>query len=137
LKTARHVAVPREDPRAALRTLARTADLLRGGRSTLVFPEGGRTATGELQPFKDGAAFVAIRAGIPIVPMALIGIRKVLPMHSTVFRRAAVALRVGEPVSTAGLTIKDREKLTQTLRERVASLSADGSPGSVTPEAEA
>lgn len=122
LKTAGHVPVPRQDPRAALKTLAHAAGLLRDGRSTLVFPEGGRSETGQLQPFKDGAAFLAIRAQIPVVPMALIGLRRVLPMHSIVFHRGRVRLRVGQPMATAGLATKDREALTTQMRERVLAL---------------
>jgi 1-acyl-sn-glycerol-3-phosphate acyltransferase len=126
LKTAGHVRVPREDPRAALKTLAHAAGLLRDGRSTLIFPEGGRSETGDLQPFKDGAAFLAIRAQIPVVPMALIGVRRVLPMHSMVFHRGRVKLRVGEPIPAAGLTTKDRESLTMLMRERVITLLGPG-----------
>ena len=82
LKTAGHVLVPLEDPRSAIKTLQHTAALLHDGRSTLVFPEGGRSETGELREFKDGAAFLAIRAQIPMVPMAMIGMRDILPMHT-------------------------------------------------------
>lgn len=129
LKTAGHTSVPREDPRAALKTLAHTARLIRGGRSTLVFPEGGRSETGELQPFKDGAAFIAIRAQVPLVPMALTGARSILPMHSLIFHRGRVKLRIGAPLPTEGLTTHDREGLTRTLRERViALLAGEGQP---------
>ena len=91
-----------EDPRSAIKTLKHTAALLHDGRSTLVFPEGGRSETGELQEFKDGAAFLAIRAQIPVVPMAMIGMRSILPMHTLTFHRGPVTLRIGEPISTDG-----------------------------------
>jgi 1-acyl-sn-glycerol-3-phosphate acyltransferase len=120
LKTAGHVLVPREDPRSAIRTLQHTAALLHDGRSTLVFPEGGRTATGELQEFKDGAAFLAIRAQIPVVPLAMLGMRKILPIHSLTFHRGNVTLRIGEPISTAGMTTHQRAELTALTRQKIA-----------------
>jgi 1-acyl-sn-glycerol-3-phosphate acyltransferase len=86
----------------------------------LVFPEGGRTATGELQEFKDGAAFLAIRAQIPVVPLAMLGMRKILPIHSLTFHRGNVTLRIGEPISTAGMTTHQRAELTALTRQKIA-----------------
>jgi 1-acyl-sn-glycerol-3-phosphate acyltransferase len=122
LKTAGHVSVPREDPRSAIRTLNHTAALLHDGRSTLIFPEAGRSETGVLKEFKDGAAFLAIRAQIPLVPMAMLGMRHILPMHSLTFHRGHVTLRIGEPVPTAGMTTHQRAELTATLRQKVVDL---------------
>ena len=122
LKTAGHVSVPREDPRSAIRTLTHTAALLHHGRSTLVFPEGGRSETGELQEFKDGAAFLAIRAQIPVVPLAMIGLRNILRMHTLTFHRGPVILRIGEPISTAGMTTHQRAELTAILRQKIVEM---------------
>ena len=122
LKTAGHVLVPREDPRSAIRTLQHTAALLHDGRSTLVFPEGGRTDTGELQEFKDGAAFLAIRAQIPVVPMAMLGMRSILPIHSLTFHRGPVTLRIGEPISTEGMTTHQRAELTAAVRQKIVEM---------------
>lgn len=122
LQRAGHVSVPLEDVRATLKTLTHAALLIRAGRSTLVFPEGGRSETGELREFKDGAAFIAIRAQVPIVPLALIGMRKILPMHTLRFRRGRVKLRIGQPISTEGLTIKQREELTAQARAQVVGM---------------
>ncbi len=122
LKTAGHVQVPREDPRSAIRTLKHTAALLHDGRSTLVFPEGGRSETGELQEFKDGAAFLAIRAQIPVVPVAMIGMRSILRMHTLVFHRGRVTLRIGEPISTVGMTTHQRAELTAMVRQRIVEM---------------
>jgi 1-acyl-sn-glycerol-3-phosphate acyltransferase len=122
LKTAGHVRVPREDPRSAIRTLQHTAALLHDGRSTLVFPEGGRSETGQLQEFKDGAAFLAIRAQIPIVPLAMLGMRGILQMHTLVFHRGPVKLRIGEPISTAGMTTHQRAELTAAVRQKIVEM---------------
>jgi len=122
LRTAGHVSVPREDPRSAIKTLNHTAALLHDGRSTLVFPEGGRSETGELREFKDGAAFLAIRAQIPVVPMATIGMRGILPMHSLTFHRGHVTLRIGEPISTGGMTTHQRAELTAFMRQKIVEM---------------
>lgn len=124
LHRAGHVRVPLGDVRGTLRTLQQAAALIREGRSTLVFPEGGRSESGELQEFKDGAAFIAIRAQAPIVPLALIGMRRILPMHSLRFRRGRVKLRIGQPIPTEGLTIQQREALTTQARAQVVEMLA-------------
>jgi 1-acyl-sn-glycerol-3-phosphate acyltransferase len=123
LHRAGHIPVPREDPRASVKTLARAADMIRQrGISLLIFPEGGRSEDGELQPFIDGAAYLAIKAQAPVVPIALIGTRRILAMGSGTFRRGAVRVRVGEPISTEGLLSRDRGKVTELARARVEEL---------------
>ena len=122
LQRAGHVSVPLDDVRGTLKTLSQAAVLIREGRSTLVFPEGGRSETGELREFKDGAAFIAIRAQVPVVPMALIGMRQILQMHTLRFRRGHVKLRIGQPIPTADLTIKQREELTAQARAQVVEM---------------
>jgi 1-acyl-sn-glycerol-3-phosphate acyltransferase len=92
------------------------------GISMLLFPEGGRTRDGKLQDFKEGAAFVAIKAGVPAVPVALIGTREVLPMHSLQISPGKVTLRIGDPIPTSALTPKDRASLTALLREKVVEM---------------
>jgi 1-acyl-sn-glycerol-3-phosphate acyltransferase len=120
LKRAGHIPVFRENARARLKTLSMAADTVQQQRiSLLVFPEGGRSMTGELQEFSDGAAYIAIKAGAPIVPLALKGTRDSLPMGSLVVRPAHVEMIVGEPIPTAGLTQRDRASLTARIREHV------------------
>ena len=72
--------------------------------------------------FKGGAAFVAIRSGVPVVPLGLIGTREILPRNSKVIHPGKVTVKVGEPVNTEGLTSKDREALAQLLHSKVAEL---------------
>lgn len=123
LAQAGHIPVPREDPRASVRTLARAARIVREKSvSVLIFPEGGRTEDGELQPFKDGAAYIAIKSGVPLVPVAIGGTRKILAMHSATFRRGRVTLRIGDPIPTAGLRLRDRKALTEQARTQIAGM---------------
>jgi len=120
LKRAGHIPVFRESARARLKTLSMAADTVQQKHiSLLIFPEGGRTVTGDLQEFSDGASYIAIRAGVPIVPLVLKGTRRSLPMGSGVVRPARVEIVVGEPMPTADMTLRDRAALTARIREHV------------------
>jgi 1-acyl-sn-glycerol-3-phosphate acyltransferase len=124
LKQAGHIPVPRKDPRAAVKTLTRAADGIREHAvSMLIFPEGGRSTDGQLHDFKEGAAYIAIKAQVPLVPIALVGTRDVLAMHSAVFHPfRRVRLCIGDPIPTAGLTLRDRQELTEVARAQVAAM---------------
>lgn len=127
LKKAGHIAVPLDDPRASLRVLSAAGKAMKeSGLSVLVFPEGGRSETGELQPFKDGAAYLAIKGGVPILPVALIGIRDVLPMHSHHMRPGKVTMRIGKPLETEGLASAARAELTERLADEIRALQRLG-----------
>lgn len=127
LEKAGHIAVPLNDPRAALKVLSRAGKAMKErGLSVLVFPEGGRSEDGELQPFKDGAAYLAIKGGVQIVPVALIGIRDVLPMHSHHIRPANVTLRIGDPIDTTLDGNGNRVELTQRLFDEIGAMRRMG-----------
>ena len=122
LKHAGHLPVDRTNARNSLKSMSEGARIVRErGISVLLFPEGGRSAQG-LRDFKEGAAYIAIKAGVPVVPVALIGVRELLPMGSIHLRSGKVNVRVGDPISTAGMTIKDRDELTERMRREVAIL---------------
>jgi 1-acyl-sn-glycerol-3-phosphate acyltransferase len=121
LARAGHVPVPREDPRAAVKTMQLAAEAIQQKKvSLLIFPEGGRSHDGVLRPFKEGGAYIAIRAGAPLVPIVLIGTREVLPYGGGVVRSGEVTLRILPPISTEGLTLKDRGKVTAQIRELIS-----------------
>lgn len=123
LKRAGHIPVDRSDARASVRTMTEAARIVRErGVSILVFPEGGRSP-GAMEEFRDGAAFIAIKAGAPLIPVGIQGTRETLPMDSLLVRSGEVRLRIGEPLATAGLTGRDHHALTKTLRERVVELA--------------
>lgn len=121
LSRAGHIPVPREDPRAAVKTMQLAAEAIQEKRiSLLIFPEGGRAQDGRLQPFKEGAAYIAIRAGVPVVPVALFGTRQALPFGSGALKSGTVELHILEPVLTAGVPLKQRGVLTERLRAAIA-----------------
>jgi len=122
LRRAGHLPVVRENPRASLKSLSEGARLVRErGISVVLFPEGGRSLA-HLREFKEGAAYLAIKAGVPAVPIGIVGTRQVLPMGSFHVRPHPVTLRIGDPISTEGLKLDSRHQLNQTLRRKVAEL---------------
>jgi 1-acyl-sn-glycerol-3-phosphate acyltransferase len=123
LARAGHIPVPREDARAAVKTMSTAAQVIRErGISLLIFPEGGRSVDGALASFKEGAAYIAIRAGVPLVPVALRGTRAVLPYGSGHVRAGAVTMHIGDPIPTGQIPLRDRGRLTGELRERIVSM---------------
>lgn len=121
LSRAGHIPVPREDPRASVKTMQRAAETIQSKKvSLLIFPEGGRSHDGAMRPFKEGGAYIAIRAGVPVVPVAIIGTRAVLPYGAGVVKPGSVTLKILEPITTVQLTLKDRGKLTEQLRMLIA-----------------
>jgi 1-acyl-sn-glycerol-3-phosphate acyltransferase len=125
LARAGHLPVVRGDARASLKSMSDGAKLIRERHvSVLLFPEGGRTeAALGMRPFKEGAAYIAIKSGVPVVPVGLANVREVLPMHSLVLHSGTVEITVGDPIETAGMTLHDRTRLNAMLRERVAELA--------------
>jgi 1-acyl-sn-glycerol-3-phosphate acyltransferase len=118
-----HIPVPLDDARGSVKTLHRAAQTIHDrGISILIFPEGGRSITGILQEFKEGAAYIAIKAGVPVVPVALVGTRRILPMGSATFHGGPVTVRISDPIPTAGLTLRDRGELTAAIRERIVAM---------------
>jgi 1-acyl-sn-glycerol-3-phosphate acyltransferase len=121
LGQAGHIPVPRGDPRASVRTMQLAAETIHKKKiSLLIFPEGGRSHDGVLQPFKEGAAYIAIRAGVPVVPVAILGTREILPYGSGIVCPGNVTLRILPPIDTDQLTLKDRGRLTDQVRDLIA-----------------
>jgi 1-acyl-sn-glycerol-3-phosphate acyltransferase len=75
-----------------------------------------------LKPFLAGAAYLAIRAQVPVVPMALSGVYDLLPMHTRHFYQGQLTLRVGEPIETKGMTVRQNGELTERLRNAIAEM---------------
>src|SRR3954467_70116 len=104
---------------SAVEAMGRCRTALRQRVSVMIFPEGTRSRTAELLPFKDGAFRLAIEAGVPILPLALSGTGTALPKHGWRFGRSAAHLRVLEPVDTAGLTLADVPALKARIRDLI------------------
>ena len=121
------VPIDRGDRDKALASLTRGANSLRAGNSFLIFPEGTRSRTGELLPFKKGGFIMAIEAQAPIVPVAVQGGRAAMRKGSAFVRPVKVTVRIGKPIPTAGLTSADRDDLIERVRTEVQNLLHQGS----------
>ena len=122
LRWAGHLPVDRSNARASLKSMSEGARIIAGRHiSVVLFPEGGRSATG-LRPFKEGAAYIAIKAGVPVVPVAIVGLRELLPMGAGHIRSGRVTVRVADPIPTAGLKPDAREELTARLHDEIAAM---------------
>lgn len=120
------VAVDRADRDQAIASIAKGSESLRDGNTFLIFPEGTRSRTGSLLPFKKGGFIMAIEAQTPIVPVAIQGGRNAMRKGSAFVRPVNVTVRIGKPVPTAGLTLDDRDTLIAQVRDEVQKLLDDG-----------
>jgi 1-acyl-sn-glycerol-3-phosphate acyltransferase len=116
------VAVERQNREQSIASIARGAESIQEGNSFLIFPEGTRSRTAELLPFKKGGFIMALQAQAPIVPVAIQGGRAAMRKGSWVVRPAVMTIRIGEPVETAGRTIANRDEVIGEVRERIEAL---------------
>jgi 1-acyl-sn-glycerol-3-phosphate acyltransferase len=128
------VAVDRANRDQSFASIAQGAESLRAGNSFLIFPEGTRSRTGALLPFKKGGFIMAIQAQAPVVPVAVSGGRAAMRRGSPLVHPVTMRVRIGPPVETAGLTLDDRDRLIGEVRRRIQTLlgeieaEADRSP---------
>ena len=120
------IPVDRRNKEAALRSIDAGAASLRAGNSFLIFPEGTRSRTAELLPFKKGGFIMAIKAEAPIVPVAVQGGRDSMRKGSWIIRPVTVSVRVGAPIASAGFTLARRDELIAIVRGRITALLAEG-----------
>jgi 1-acyl-sn-glycerol-3-phosphate acyltransferase len=106
----------------SLPAIERAAEALREGNSFLIFPEGTRSRTGELLPFKKGGFVLALKAQAPIVPVAIKGARAAMRKGSPWIQPVTIQVRFGQPIQTTGLSIDDREQLVATVRAEMERL---------------
>jgi 1-acyl-sn-glycerol-3-phosphate acyltransferase len=116
------VPVERDRREASMASIERAAESIRAGNSFLIFPEGTRSRTDELLPFKKGGFIMAIKAEAPIVPVAVSGGREAMRKGSWIVRPVMVDVRIGEPVETKGRSLDDRDELIEIVRARIEEL---------------
>lgn len=117
--------IDRKDRASAVESLQRARKRLEEESPTIImFPEGTRSATGELQPFKKGAFVLALQTGVDIVPTAIIGSGDVMRKGSLLIRPGTIRLRFGDPISIEGLTFEDRTDLTERAWQALSELQA-------------
>jgi 1-acyl-sn-glycerol-3-phosphate acyltransferase len=119
------VPVNRTSRDKAIEQMNRAAELVRGGRPVLVFPEGTRSDDGQLLPFKKGGFVMAIRAEVPIVPVGIAGSREIFPGGFFCAAKQPIAVVVGEPIETEPYGVDDKEALMALVRQRIEALQKE------------
>jgi 1-acyl-sn-glycerol-3-phosphate acyltransferase len=120
------IPIDRHKKESAMRSIDAAAQSLRAGNSFLIFPEGTRSNSDEMLPFKKGGFIMAIKAGAPIVPVAIQGGRAAMRRGSKIIWPVTVSIRAGKPIETSGLTLDDRDALIVRVRDEMAALLAQG-----------
>ena len=116
------------DMHASVKSLSAAARTVKHGLPVMIFPEGGRNGHGKLMPLLSGMAFIAIRAQVPVVPMAIVGTYEALPMHTYHVRPKPLHLVIGKPIPTHGMHMKQIEELNERVFAEISRLYAEWSP---------
>jgi 1-acyl-sn-glycerol-3-phosphate acyltransferase len=122
MRRAGHIMIDRFNRARAFAAYDQAAETIRSGISPIVFPEGTRSPTGELQPFKNAPFGLAIAAQVPIVPLYVDGTYRILPKGGLRLHPMPIRIEVGEPIPTAGLTAGDRDQLRDRVRAAISAL---------------
>lgn len=124
LKRSGQVCINQQNPAASIGAVKSALRSLRKGMPLVIFPEGGRTPNGALQPFLPGAFFLAIKAQADIVPIALVDTFSLLPMNTYHIKCQPLEMRVGEPISTVGLTVRDTNAVSEKVKSSILALQS-------------
>ena len=127
LKRSGQVCVDQQNPAGSIGSIRSALKSLTAGMPLVIYPEGGRTPDGTIKPFLPGAFFLAIKAQVDIVPIALVGTYPLLPMNTYHIKCRPLQMRVGEPIPTAGLTSHDMQTLSERVQKAVEDLFEAGS----------
>lgn len=122
LKRSGQVCIDQQNPSRSIADIRSALKSLKAGMPLVIFPEGGRTPDGEIKPFLPGAFFLAIKAQVDIVPIALVGTFELLPMNTYHIKSRPLEMRVGSPIPTAGLKGHDMETLSNRVKQSIESL---------------
>ena len=122
LRRSGQICVDQQNPAASIGSIRSALKSLKSGMPLVIFPEGGRTPDGQVKPFLPGAFFLAIKAQVDIVPVALVGTYELLPMNTYHIKSRPLEMRVGEPISTAGYTLRNMEELSGRVHDAVEGL---------------
>jgi len=129
LKRSGQVCINQQNPGASVGSIRSALKSLKRGMPLVVFPEGGRTPDGEIKPFLPGAFFLAVKAHVDIVPVALQGTFDLLPMNTYHIKSRPLEMRVGTPISTVGYTARDMDALSAKVQKAVEDLHHSQPPG--------
>jgi 1-acyl-sn-glycerol-3-phosphate acyltransferase len=116
------VCINQQEPARSVAQIRSALKSLRAGMPLVIFPEGGRTPDGDIKPFMAGAFFLAIKAQVDVIPVALVGTYELLPMNTYHIKSQPLEIRVGQPISTAGLKGHDMEAVSAKVKAAMEEL---------------
>ena len=122
LKRSGQICIDQQNPAGSIGSIRSALKSLKSGMPLVIFPEGGRTPDGQVKPFLPGAFFLATKAQVDIVPLALVGTYELLPMNTYHIKCRPLEMRVGRPISTAGYAVRDMEALSRRVQQAVQDL---------------
>ena len=128
LKRSGQVCVDQQNPSHSVGQIKSAVRTLKNGMPLVIFPEGGRTADGHIQPFLDGAFFMAIKARVDIVPIALVGTYELLPMDTFHIKSRPLEMRIGDPISTSEWTVRNLQGLSAKVQQEIQALCTGTTP---------
>ena len=126
MRNAGYIAIDRDDPRKAIKSMNEAAERIKDGASVLIFPEGTRSADGQLLPFKPGGFHLALKSKCDVVPIAIINSRAIVPKGSLTINKGTFAMNIGKPIPTRNYSKKDMAHLMARVREEMTTLMAQG-----------
>ena len=122
LRRSGQICVDQQNPAGSIGSIRSALKSLKAGMPLVIYPEGGRTPDGQIKPFLPGAFFLAIKAQVDVVPVALIGTFELLPMNTYHIKSRPLEMRVGDPISTSGLSGHDMQRLSDKVQKAVTDL---------------
>jgi 1-acyl-sn-glycerol-3-phosphate acyltransferase len=126
LRRSGQVCIDQQKPTRSIAHIRSAVKSLQGGLPLVIFPEGGRTPDGEIKPFMPGAFYLAIKAQVDIVPVALVGTYELLPMNTYHIKSRPLEMRLGEPISTQGYSLREMEALSAKVHQAMEDLHCRG-----------
>jgi 1-acyl-sn-glycerol-3-phosphate acyltransferase len=115
-----HVIIDRGNRARAVASLQRAAEMIRGGKTVIVFPEGTRSPRGNLKAFKSGPFHLALEAQVPIIPVTVSGSHRITPKGELRVHRGTVKICYGKPIPTRGIAVDERKQLADRVRDAIA-----------------
>jgi 1-acyl-sn-glycerol-3-phosphate acyltransferase len=119
LRRSGQLPIDQQNPGSSVRSVKRAIDTLKSGMPLVIFPEGGRSASGQVQPFMTGAFYIALKAQVEIVPLVIVGTYEVLPMNTFHIRPGKIKLVAGEPIPTKDFGLREMDVLTDRVKRAV------------------
>jgi 1-acyl-sn-glycerol-3-phosphate acyltransferase len=120
MAAAGYIRIDREGTRETVGALNKAAQRIRDGMSVVIFPEGSRSGDGSIQPFKKGGFTLAIKSGVPIVPVTITGSRDIMPRDRLTVSPGEIQIQIGHPIETQHYSLKDRNSLMEKVRKAIS-----------------